>query len=211
MHIVLADDHKLVAEALQAYLTKLQPDIVVSRAEDYHGAREYLAQKNNIDMVILDLNMPGMNGLEGLSLMRAEYPDTPVVLLSGLASNEQIREAMERGASGFIPKNLSGKAMLGALDLVLAGEHYVPSAILMERHGGASNASEAGSPLNALTDRESQVLTLLIRGYSNKKIAQDLGLKEITAAFHLKGVFKKLGVSNRTEAVVSAIRQGWSF
>ena len=215
MHIVLADDHKLVAEALQEYLKKLQPEIEVSQTGNFDDALARVTEARSVDLVILDMHMPGMNGLEGLKVMRSRFPDLPVVMMSGVAEYEQIREAFDQGAAGFIPKDLSGKAMLKALEMVLSGEVYVPSKLLheppAEKPGAGDGEFAPGNPLSSLTPRESQVLSLLIQGNSNKEIARQLKVKEITAAFHLKGVFRKLEVSNRTEAVIAAVRNGWSL
>ena len=170
----------------------------------------------DVDLAILDMNMPGMNGLQGLDILRARYPDLPVVMLSGVATGLDVRQALARGASGFIPKDLSGEGMLRALELVLSGEVYIPSMILTESGGEAAASPQQAesfandNPLSKLTRRESEVLSLLIKGQSNKTIAQQLGMKDITAAFHLKGIFRKLGVSNRTEAVITAMRLGWT-
>lgn len=214
MHLVIADDHRLVLDALQSYLTRLNPEIEVSEAYDFAQARERVLASESVDMVILDVNMPGMNGLEGLDAMRQCCPGIPVVLLSGAAEPAFAREALKRGAAGFIPKDLSGKAMLRALDLVMSGEIYVPALVLSDEvaigGNGASEKPMSEGPLGQLTKREGEVLALLAEGQSNKQIAQALGLKDITVAFHLKGIFRKFGVSNRTEAVIAAVRSGWA-
>jgi DNA-binding NarL/FixJ family response regulator len=160
-------------------------------------------------MVILDVNMAGMNGLRGLGVMRERFPSLPVVLLSGQASGAQVRDALREGASGFIPKDLSGEAMLMALELVLSGETYVPAVALVE---GDSQFGEfpGDNPLSDLTHRELEVLSLLLEGRSNKSIAHRLGLKHATVAFHLKSVFRKLDVASRTEAVAAGIKLGLS-
>jgi len=159
--------------------------------------------------------MPGMNGVEGIRIMGEKHPQLPVVILSGQAGAEQVREVLKAGARGFIPKDLGGKGMLRALELVLSGEIFVPALALEkgieEVKGGAGTNTEFSSenPLSSLTPRERQVLALLIEGQSNKAIADRLGLKPITAAFHVRGIFRKLNVANRTEAVITAIKLGW--
>ncbi len=157
-----------------------------------------------------------MPGLEGLTLLRRQCPDVPIVMISGIADSREMMDALDRGAAGFIPKDLPSTTIVKALELVLAGERYVPSRIvsdlsLMARDPGHRRkmAHAAGSQLNELTVREHEVLSLLLEGKSNKEIARQIGIKEVTAAFHLGGVFKKLGASNRTQAVTTAIRLGW--
>lgn len=217
MHVLIADDHPLVADALNEYLKSIDPDLEVTRSESLQGASENAEKSGGFDLIILDLNMPGMNGLEGLTLIRNRFPDIPVVIISGAARRRDILDAFDRGAAGFIPKDLSGRTIIKALELVLAGEKYVPSSLVAKGGFGMGAAGygeqgmwEPDSPLNKLTARERQALALLLEGCSNKEIADRLGLKVITAAFHLQGVFKKLGVSNRTQAATTAIRLGWN-
>ncbi len=212
MKIVLADDHRLVLDALEAYLTQLRPDVVVLRATNFEEAENHVASTADIDLVILDLNMPGMDGMNGLRTMHAKHPGSPVVILSGFADGTQIREALQNDAAGFIPKDLSGKAMLSALELVLSGESYIPEAALMDLEDGKTGDQgmefTVDSPLQALTVRELEVLNLLIKGLANKEIALELGSSNVTVAFHLKNVYRKLNVSRRTQAVSMAMNLG---
>ncbi len=218
MHVVLADDQKLVADALVLYLGKLRPEINVSKTGDFDGALKLVSESADIDLVILDMDMPGMNGFEGLKAMRARHPDLPVVMLSGVAKAHHVREALDLGAAGFIPKHLSGQVMLGALELILSGGTYVPAMALSETAEEAAVESArardefaADNPLNRLTRREREVLALLFKGYANKAIAEEFGVTADTAAFHVKGVVRKLGARNRTGAVVTALRHGWKI
>ena len=218
MHAVLADDQKLVADTLVLYLGKLRPDIEVSKAGNFGDALKLVSESADIDLVILDLDMPGMNGLEGLKTMRARHPDVPIVMLSGVAKPHHVREALNLGAAGFLSKHLSGEVMLGALELILSGGTYVPTMALAESAEAAPaetprarNEITAESPLDRLTRREREVLSLLSRGYTNKAIAKEFGVAADTAAFHVKGVVRKLGARNRTDAVVTALRCGWKI
>jgi DNA-binding NarL/FixJ family response regulator len=216
VRIVLADDHRLVVEAIQSLLSSLDPEIEVVQAANFSEAIKKLAEENVVDLVVLDLNMPGMNGVEGIRIMGEKHPQLPVVILSGQASAEEVREVLQAGARGFIPKDLGGKGMLRALELVLSGEIFVPAMALEKGVEDAKAGTGAGgkfspeNPLSHLTPRERQVLSLLIEGQSNKAIADRLGLKPITAAFHVRGIFRKLNVANRTEAVITAIKLGWN-
>jgi two-component system nitrate/nitrite response regulator NarL len=216
VRIVLADDHRLVVEAIQSLLSSLDPEIEVVQAANFSEAIKKLTEENVVDLVVLDLNMPGMNGVEGIRIMGEKHPQLPVVILSGQASAEEVREVLQAGARGFIPKDLGGKGMLRALELVLSGEIFVPAMALekgvedVKAGTGAGGKFSPENPLSHLTPRERQVLSLLIEGQSNKAIADRLGLKPITAAFHVRGIFRKLNVANRTEAVITAIKLGWN-
>ena len=216
MRILLADDHTLVRENLRDFLHGLEPDVVVLEAETFPEAETIASRHARLDLIILDLMMPGMDGLEGLRQMLKLKPNVPVVILSGSTRQRDIVGAIELGAKGFIPKTISGKAMLNALRMILAGETYVPSAVL--RAAAAENGDDAlagglgggakGGPAQGLTRRQQQVLDLLVRGHTNKRIAKELDLKEITVKIHLQSVFRKFGVSNRTQAVALALQRG---
>ena len=216
MRILLADDHTLVRENLRDFLHGLAPDVVVLEAESYHEAKKVASRNARLDLIILDLLMPGMDGLAGLRQMLKRKPNVPVVILSGSTRQKDIIGAIEMGAKGFVPKTISGKAMLSALRMILAGETYVPSALLRaaaaengddERAGGLGGGATDGLA-QKLTPRQQQVLDLLVRGHTNKRIAMELDLKEITVKIHLQGVFRKFGVSNRTQAVALALQRG---
>ncbi|MCP4328597.1 MAG: response regulator transcription factor [Alphaproteobacteria bacterium] len=213
MKILLADDHLMVAEALGSYLTQLRPGIEMLRGTSFGEALKLVSGTASIDLVILDLHMPGMDGTSGLRKMCAAFPDIPVVIISGNADGRQMRDALDSGAAGFIPKNLSGKAMLSALELILAGEPYIPEAALSASNMSAVDDQRVGlttdSPLNDLTAREFEVLVQLVRGLANKEIARALGSSDVTVAFHLKNVYRKLDVSRRTQAVRKAL--GWGL
>jgi len=212
VQLLIADDHKLVLEALAAYLKKLAPDVEITQAPSFGNAFDILGDDGAFDLVILDLHMPGMNGLEGLQRLKAKFPTLPTVVISGQATNEQAREALNKGASGFLPKDVSGEAMLKALELVLAGEVYVPSmALTMEGTASGKYDFDQENPMSELTMRELEFLCLLTQGCSNKEIADSLGLKYVTIAYHLKNIYRKLGVKNRTGAVNKAIKLGWNI
>ncbi len=213
MKLVLADDHVLVLDALCAFLREIEPEIEVSRAKNFSEAVKLVAENSAVDLAILDVNMPGMNGLEGLSVMKRRFPDLPIVLLSGQSNPDQIRRSLSLGAAGFIPKELSGEAMIKALQLVLAGEIYVPAIALggdsarsQNRH---SMRAEDANPLDSLTPRERQVLALICDGRTNKRIAREIGLKQATVGYHLGGIYRKLDVSSRTQAATLAMKLGF--
>lgn len=216
MRVLVADDHQLVIDALEKYLIGIDPDVEVIPALKFEETIDNVRESPDFDLIILDLYLPDMTGLEGLTLLHSQCPEIPIVMISGVANRREIMDALERGAAGFIPKDLSSAMIVKALEIVLSGERYIPSILvggpsLIEKEPGYSGKvpRDTGSPFGKLTRREREVLALLLNGYSNKEIARNIGVKEITAAFHLRGVFKKLGVSNRTKAAAKALREGW--
>ncbi|MFQ5959114.1 MAG: response regulator [Alphaproteobacteria bacterium] len=215
MHILLAADHRLVRDGLKLFVVRLASEVDVVEASTFDEALSQATGAEKLDLIILDLAMPGMNGLAGLEVMRARFPGVPVVILSGTLHRSEVINALDRGAHGYIPKTLSGESMLNALQLVVSGEKYVPSVICSDTGAGPTPAPGNGvafsgdSPLQRLTPRERDVLGLLTKGYSNKEIARDLELQEVTVKVHLKGVFRKLGAANRTQAVKIAMQLGW--
>lgn len=216
MQILLADDHRLVREGVTFFLERLESDVHVVEAETFDEALSQASEADDLQLIILDLAMPGMNGLTGLEVMRSRFPEVPVVILSGTYHRSEVMNALDRGAHGYIPKTLSGKAMINALKLVVSGEKYIPSIIFSDAQAGSADSRglvggtfSGDSPLQRLTPRERDVLALLSKGHANKEIARQLGLKEVTVKVHLKGVFRKLGAANRTQAVKIAMQLGW--
>lgn len=213
MRILYADDHSLIREALKPHLMKLRAKTEVIEAGSLDEALQYA---KDVDLVLLDLQMPGMNGFEGFDRMKAALPDVPIVIVSGYSDKRTINAALERGASGFVPKTATGKTLIRALEGVLDGERYIPSSLLEENDAPSifdQTAKRAGpiedSPLNKLTEREAEALRLLIAGKTNKQIAIALGLQEITVKIHLRNCYKKIGATNRADAVRLAYEHGW--
>lgn len=210
MRILLADDHDLLRDTLEVFLQRLDPEIQVVHARSFPEALERAAQAGRLDLILLDVRMPGMNGLAGLDAMRQRYPEVPVVVMSGDVSRELVFDALGAGAAGFIPKAMGGKAMLNALQLVLSGQRYVPDIVLSSGQPWADAAPGAsGGPLGRLSRRERDVMSLLTKGYSNKEIAKELRIEAVTVALHLSSIYRKLGVGNRTQAVKLAMQHGW--
>ena len=215
MRILLADDHTLIRETLSAFLKILDPEVEVFQAPGLGEADAIAAREPGLDLIILDLMMPGMDGLAGVRHMVEAYPDVPVVVLSGADGRDNVTNVMNMGARGFIPKTIGSKGLINALHWVLSGKTYVPSLALASGPDappapapapGPDRATEA--PVGKLTPRESQVLALVVEGHRNKKIAWELNLKEITVKVHLQKIFRKLGVSNRTQAATFALQRG---
>lgn len=223
MNLLLADDHTLFRDALTQFIERAEPEAKVILAKDLHEVMEIMEGKPAVDLILLDLRMPGMQGLQGLEKIRKVYPDTKVALLSGLAEKEDVEKALALGAYGYFPKTLSGKAMLSGIHKIIAGEKYLavdhnndeimPSYYNDNsgNYGGMSDMAQA--PLekeagHALTKREKEVLGFLLRGASNKEIARALDLQVVTVKLHVRGVCRKLGAKNRTQAALMAQKLG---
>jgi two-component system nitrate/nitrite response regulator NarL len=204
MRVLLADDHNLVRDALKSYVERLEPDSEVLTAQSLADAMAVADRSGAVDLVILDLKMPGMEGLKGLREMRRRLPGIPVVLMSGLASQEDVRAALDMGARGFLPKTISGQALVSALRLILAGERFVPLDAFDTPDEGAEAPPVRVEGAVPLTHRESEVLTYLEKGWSNKEIARALDLQEVTIKLHIRGICRKLGAKNRTQAALRA-------
>lgn len=199
--LLLADDHDLVRDTIAAYLEAVE-DFKIIAVPDLDAALVQMAGPEAIDLVILDYNMPGMNGLDGLDRVCRAFPKIKVALMSGVASRDVAQNAMERGACGFIPKSLSAVSMVNAIRFVLSGERYIPFDF-----NASAPAVQATGDFAKLTGREMQALEQLCNGLSNKEIARHLKIQEVTVKLHIKNMFAKLGVSNRTQAALLAKEQ----
>lgn len=221
VRVLIADDHRLVSDTFAEYLKAHNPNAFVQQAETLEEALEWIGRHGPIDLVLLDMKMQGMNGLDGLKRFQEHFPDLPVVIFSGFGDHEVVSRALELGAAGFVPKQMSAPAVIKALELVLTGETYVPSRFIPgsrpkrgtpegdARHRHPMASWGAGNPLNRISPREAEVLALLTKGFSNKEIARDLGISEATAAFHVRRLCQKLDASNRTQVVTRALKFGW--
>lgn len=203
MRILLADDQDLVRDSLVTLITAYAPGTEITDVCSLDAALGMLKRGSRYDVAILDLQMPGMNGLEGLRKVITGWPDLPVALMSGAARDSDVEEALDMGAKGYLPKTMAGRALVRAIELILAGEVYLPSTAL--RSSATVKAAEKNS---GLTDREIQVLGQLKEALANKEIAQRLNINVATVKLHLRSISKKLGVRNRTEVVLKAIQLG---
>jgi DNA-binding NarL/FixJ family response regulator len=206
MRLVIADDHNLFREALCYYLRQsaLAPEIV-----EASGLDEALERAADIapDALLLDFVMPGMHGVDGIDVARERYPDIPVVILSGNMTRAQMTEAINRGAAGVISKDLTGKALVDALERILSGERVVAPPVWAETPSLQRQDNDSWKHFK-LTVREVEVIKLLVGGMSNKAIAHSLGIAEITGRLHLRNAFRKMGAVNRADAVRIAILTG---
>ncbi len=201
MRILLADDHVMVRDGLRPFLMQLADATEVFEADTFDEVLHTLDTVADIQLVLLDLRMPGMTMAHGLATIRERHPLIRVAVLSAVTERKQILEAMGLGAAGYIPKRLSAQAMLSALRLIIAGERYIPAAVLEESaRQTLGNHREADPGERSLTTREREILELLREGLPNKLIARRLNVSEVTVKSHLCHVFRKLGVRNRVQA-----------
>jgi len=209
MRIILADDHAMVREGLKPFLRKLDTDVEVLEAGTVEDLFSLLQKYPDVRLVLVDLKMPGMAGLDSLRQVIARCPKIPVVVLSGLEMVDVVESTLELGAAGYIPKSLSATAMVSALQLILTGERYIPSfAFRSQSVSRPRRQGGSGEPRDQLTAREREILGMVRKGLSNKAIANALGLKEVTVKSHLYAIFRKLGVENRVQAIQAAAETG---
>lgn len=205
MQLMLIDDHVMFRQGLKFLLSDLDDSLQFVESGSCEKAVDLLSS-DTCDLILLDLNMPGIKGLGALRMILAAAPHVPVAVLSGETGSELIRAAIEEGASGFVPKSSSSELLVAALQLILAGGVYLPQDVLGESTTELSSASE--KQLDLLSQRQTEVLLRAIKGQPNKVIAIDMGIAEGTVKTHLSAAFKILGVHNRTEAVFAAARLG---
>jgi DNA-binding NarL/FixJ family response regulator len=199
IRLLLADDHLVVRMGLSSILEFESNLKVIAMAENGQQAVD-LHRQHLPDIVMMDLRMPDMDGIEALKKIRAEFPNAKVIMLTTYNAEEDIRRAMEAGASGYLLKHLSGEELVASVQKVYAGKQCMPQEVV-KRTEGTTGAT-------ILSPRQLEVLELLAKGLSNKEIAAALGVTEDGAKAHLKSIFGKLGVRGRTEAIVAAIQRG---
>ncbi len=211
MKILLADDHALFREGLGHVLRALIDEVSIIEAADYPEAIRAARQHQDFDLVLLDLKMPGMDGLAGVEAVRRERPEVPVVVISAVTDQRSVLGAIDRGAAGYIPKTLSGKVLIGAINLILSGGVYLPAEAISNNKNSVG-ANPVGGRYRAdalpldLTRRQTDVFELLALGLSNKEIGRQLAVSEGTVKLHVGALLKKFGLNNRTQAAVKAAR-----
>ncbi|HKW37771.1 MAG TPA: response regulator transcription factor [Burkholderiales bacterium] len=212
MKVLVVDDHPLICEALRQVLKALDRDIELLEAGSGRDALAQAARSDGLDLILLDLALPDADGFEVLRQLRERHPSFPVVVLSASEQAQIVMRALDAGAMGFIPKTASNEVLLGALRLVLSGGVYLPAEVLRHAPSPALPASpaaaETGYRAMGLTERQAQVLALVVQGKPNKIICRELDLAEGTVKIHVTAILKALGVSNRTEAVVAVGKLG---
>jgi DNA-binding NarL/FixJ family response regulator len=203
MKILVVDDHALFREGLCYVLNQLEDSVSILEASDYEGAFEVLAANPDLDLVLLDLHMPGKDGFSVLEASSQQYPAIPVVVLSASRERRDIQRVLAAGAMGYIPKESTGKLMLSAVRMVLSGGIYMPPEMANNPPLEPTN-QKAWS----LTPRQLEVLSMIVQGLPNKVIASELGIAEATIKMHVTSILKSLGVSNRTQAAMAAQKLG---
>lgn len=202
---LIADDHDLFIDLLATHIGRTWSDSPVYKATDVDGALQQLDSHPEIDIALLDVVMPGMNGLDGLARIKQARPEMPVALLSGQSDRAVIEEGLRMGAAGFVPKTISGDALIQAIRLMMSGEVYVPYALMTRK---PEAPAEGGVDDETLSKRETEVLDGLWRGLSNKEIARELNLQEVTVKLHLRRLYRKFECRNRTEALRIGLERG---
>ena len=212
MKALIVDDHPLIQQAVSNVLRGLDPAAEIAVAGDCDSALEIAATgAPEPDIVLLDLNLPGLSGIPALKRWRARFPAMPVVVLSALDDRQTVHAAIVAGAAGYIPKSSSNEIMRQALSLVLAGGKYLPPEIVAPAEDSRSAVPRRTSPASArpdLTERQRDVLRLIAKGASNKHICRELGLAERTVKAHVSAVLRLLNVASRTQAAIEAVRLG---
>ena len=210
MRILIGDDHVLFREGLRRLLEQLKEGSTFEEASSFDELLEMCAGATTYDLILTDLRMPGWPGFSGIQTLRDSQPDAKVVVVSASEAHHDVRESLEHGAAGYIPKSSSVKIMLSALDLIFSGGVYVPATVLrdggdIEVRTGAGGVVPPADPAleQLLTQRQREVLDRLREGKSNKQIAHELGLSEGTVKIHMTAIFKSLGVRNRTQAAMA--------
>lgn len=201
--IIIVDDHPLFRAALRQTLVGGDPSIVIEEAGDLAGVNAALEADRDCDLVLLDLNMPGVRGFSGLLLLRAQYPDVPVMIISAVEDASVIRRAFELGAAGYLHKSVGTHEIRRAIETVLAGEVFVPEGIDLSI--GDPN-SALMQRLATLTPQQVRVLMMLSDGLMNKQIAYELSISEATVKAHVSAILQKLDVDSRTQAVIAAAK-----
>jgi DNA-binding NarL/FixJ family response regulator len=218
MKVLLVDDHALIREALRGVLTQLRGEASILEASDCRQTMQLIEQYPDLDLIVLDLNLPDRDGLSVLAELRERYATTAVVVLSASQDRNKIKAALDLGAIGFIPKTTDRGVILRAFELMFSGGTYIPREILgggvssshrLSCNDGPSIQRELLADLG-LTGRQVEVLGLMMQGKSNKAIAHLLHMAEPTVKNHITAILKTLEVANRTEAVIKVGQMGWN-
>lgn len=218
MKILLADDHALIRAGLRSELATLAPAIDFIEAWDAASLRLMFEQNRDLDLALVDLTMPGMQGARSITALRADYPIVPLVVVSGVDAASEVQAVLRAGAAGYITKSAMPQVMLQAIKLVLAGGQYLPPQLMHMLGDAAPEGIDAGtrqvssaapdgadaSRLELLSPRQKEVFALLAKGLSNKMIARELDITEGTVKSHVATIFDVLNVHNRVSAVAQA-------
>ena len=210
MNVLIVDDHPVLREGIAALLRQAGPDTIVHQEGDVAGGLRLAGERTDLDVIVLDLMMPGMGGMPAIAEFGRVRPDVPVIVLSSSEDPQDARRALAQGALGYVPKSASQHTLVAAIKLVLNGDLYVPPLILNEigdaRQQRFGRVGSAGGV--TLTERQIEVLKRLSQGQPNKIIAYELELSEKTVKAHITAIFKALNVVNRTQAALVGKQSG---
>ncbi|RYU69863.1 response regulator transcription factor [Aliivibrio finisterrensis] len=196
--IIIADDHPLFRNALFQSIHMAISGANLIEADSLEGLLTVLQKDSDPDLLLLDLKMPGSNGMSGLIQLRSQYPDLPIVVVSASEEPSIVSQVKSHGAFGFIPKSSDMKSLIAALNQILAGDSYFPAGSIKN----SAACDDLATKIAALTPQQYKVLGMLSDGLLNKQIAYDLEVSEATIKAHMTAIFRKLGVKNRTQAVI---------
>ncbi len=200
--VLIVDDHPLYSDALASALTLVFPDCAIRQVQTLGEALTALDADLNPDLVMFDLKLPDVTGISGFVSLRSRLPDTPILVISSLASVELVQSLLAEGAAGFLSKDASAPILKTALADIAAGRKFVPKTYRIAQ-GGAARPAGAGHPtLAALTPQQQRIMKLICAGKPNKQIAYELSLAEATVKAHITALLRRLGVQNRTQAAV---------
>jgi DNA-binding NarL/FixJ family response regulator len=208
MKALIADDHNLIREGIKLLLNRLRGSVDILEADNFGDVCKIVAANTDLDLIILDLFMPGMMGPQGVSIIRNNAPVVPVIVLSMSEDPEHMRDALKFGANGYIPKTSRNSILSNAINLVLEGGIYIPPEMLgvITDTGMYDTAADKNSKKPTLTERQMEVLKLMAQGKTNKDIARVLDISDTTVKAHTTTIFRELGAKNRTQAVHYALQ-----
>ena len=209
MRVLIIDDHALFRVGLKGLLEQRNIEVVGAAADGAEGIK--LAEQLNPDIILLDLRMPDMGGLEVLPKLREKHPSTPVVILTTSNEEKDLIKALRTGAQGYLLKDMEPDELVGALRDIEKGKNVVAQDLtdaLARMVQGETSLEDNDGPFSTLTPREHEILCLLAEGQSNKLIARNLGISDGTVKLHVKAILRKLGIHSRVEAAVIAVEQG---
>lgn len=206
MKILIADDHALFRDGLSMHLEKISPQAVITQTGNFSQALKAVQSVPDMDLIIIDLDMPDMKWEEGLSKLKELSPRSRIVVISASDNSRNIKKALETGISGYIPKRSETKILTSALKLILDGGSYLPPSVLEHNSPTMQDSRRANG--KTLTARQAEVLGYVAQGLSNKQIAYNMGVSEATVKLHINALLRAVGATNRTQAVIIAQKMG---
>lgn len=204
-HLVIADDHPLFRDALRQAVASVVASARINEAGSFEELTALLDHEIDVDLILLDLTMPGISGFSGLIYLRAQFPAIPVVIVSASDDSATIRRSMDFGASGFIPKRFGVETLRDAIGKVMRGDVWIPADVDLSV-AADPDMMKLRDRLVTLTPQQVRVLMMLSEGLLNKQIAFELGVSEATIKAHVSAILQKLGVESRTQAVIAAAK-----